>query len=158
MVSKAKAHPAPRYINSDQQSETTSGTTGHGGRILAKRRYSRHSRILTKSGKYESTSGRHSRVDQSRILPAMDKAKAKLVPRCINSDHKNKSTSRTADYDGRAKVQLAQLYINKKQKKRKHGRTTQPCRPERHINRDEQSESIAGTAGYQQRAAKRSRF
>ena len=38
LIIKAKAYLAPRYINDDQQSESTSGTAGHDGRT--ERKYS----------------------------------------------------------------------------------------------------------------------
>ena len=63
--------------------------------------------------------------------------------------------SYTSTLIGKANAYLAQLYINRYQKtKRKQfwtTRTAQPCRPERYIRRDQQSESLHATAVYQQR-------
>ena len=51
----------------------------------------------------------------------------------------------------KAKAYLAQLYINSNHNtKQKHRWTTRPCRPERYINRDQQSKIIPGAAVYQQ--------
>ena len=52
----------------------------------------------------------------------------------------------------RAVYQPRELYINSNQKlKRKHFWSTQPCRPGRCINRDQQIKSICGTPVYHQR-------
>ena len=52
----------------------------------------------------------------------------------------------------RAVYQPRELYINSNQKlKQKHFWSTQPCRPGRCINREQQSESISGAAVYHQR-------
>ena len=75
-ISKAKAYRAPRYINHDQQSESTAkahlaqqAMMGE----LAKRKYSWHSRISTKSSKGDPL--RHG-----------SKAKIQVEPPYINNE------------------------------------------------------------------------
>ena len=54
---------------------------------------------INKEQQSESTSGRHSRVDESGISTAISKAKAYLAPRYINYDQQSEGTSDTAGHD-----------------------------------------------------------
>ena len=56
-------------------------------------------RYITQEQQSESTSERHSRVDQRGIPTAISKAKAYLVPRYINHNQPSESTSGTARHD-----------------------------------------------------------
>ena len=88
----------------------------------------------------ESTSGRHSHVDQggiNRDQQSKNISGAKCVSPAWNINRDQQSES------------ISELSINShKNLWRKHFWTTQPCRPVRCINRNQQSKSISGEARY----------
>ena len=167
-----------RYINRDQQSERISGTAVYQQRsakqnptgtaapafFFAKRKYNWPSRISTTSSKakallddtsvstrtvYQPRSSKRKHIWHSRISTAISRAKAHLTQQAMMGvyPHGGITNQPSGNTSGTAVYQQQTA-------KRKPFWTTQPCRPERYVNRDQQIESVSGTAVYQQRSAK----
>ena len=151
VITKAKAYLAPRHINHDQQSESTSGTAGHDGRVFGKAKMQLAQPYINKEQQSESAAGRHSRVDQNNGLStAISRTKAQRAQQAMTF---SKPTT-----------QLEQPYINKQRAASesisgRHSRVDQSGTSTaiskakaylapRYINHDQQSKGTSGTAGH----------
>ena len=121
----------------------------------AKRKHIWRSCISTAITKLsESTAGRHGRVDQQYQPRSAKKQHTRCsyisTARCANRDQQGEIIYGTAVFQQRGtstaisttEANLAQVYINSNQLlKAKPFWTTQPYRPERYINRDQQQKT-----------------